>query len=51
MVKSGHYQVACMKVFELSHNSTMESMGGLQHPNQYFEESQKVLNGVKTEGK
>ncbi|KAK0069423.1 DNA primase large subunit [Biomphalaria pfeifferi] len=50
--KGGHYQVACAKLFELTHgindtNSEVEMV--IQHPNQYFENSQKLLNGpVKT---
>ncbi|XP_059157003.1 DNA primase large subunit-like [Physella acuta] len=46
--KGGHYQIACAKFFELSHgisdsNSEVEMV--IQHPNQYFEHSQKLLNG------
>jgi len=46
--KGGHCQVACAKYFELSHGI---SDGGtevemvIQHPNQYFENSQKLLKG------
>ncbi|KAI8482403.1 DNA primase large subunit [Branchiostoma belcheri] len=44
LVKGGHYQLACTKYFEITHN--VDDAGfGLNHPNQYFEESQKVLNG------
>ncbi|CAL1538917.1 unnamed protein product [Lymnaea stagnalis] len=46
--KGGHYQVACAKFFELTHgisdaNSEVEMV--IQHPNQYFEHSQKLLHG------
>ncbi|CAI9727328.1 DNA primase large subunit [Octopus vulgaris] len=47
-VTEGHYQLACMKHFEIT-QGVKECSFGLQHPNQYFEESQKILNGeVKT---
>ena len=51
-VEKHHYQIACQKYFEWTHNkATVE--GGVNHPNQYYEESQKVLSGnfkIKTEG-
>lgn len=37
-VSKGHYQVACGKYFEISHNLPLEE--GINHPNQYFELSQ-----------
>ncbi|KAJ8876242.1 hypothetical protein PR048_024152 [Dryococelus australis] len=50
-VERGHYQIACGKYFELSHGMPAEA--GINHPNQYFELSQKVLSGsaptIKTE--
>jgi len=46
-VKGGHCQVACAKYFELSHgigdNAEVEMV--IQHPNQYYELSQKHLKG------
>ena len=39
-----HYQIACQRYFEATHHGN-EVEGGLQHPNQYFQESQKILNG------
>lgn len=50
LVEAKHYQIACQKYFEWTHNkSTIE--GGLNHPNQYFEESQAVVRGkVKPSG-
>ncbi|CAG5118444.1 unnamed protein product [Candidula unifasciata] len=46
--KGGHCQVACAKFFELTHgisDSSSEVEMFIQHPNQYFENSQKLLNG------
>ncbi|KAJ8248176.1 hypothetical protein GJAV_G00239180 [Gymnothorax javanicus] len=44
LVKGMHYQLACQKYFELTHN--IEDAGfSLNHPNQYFAESQKLLTG------
>ncbi|XP_066535670.1 DNA primase large subunit [Hoplias malabaricus] len=46
LVKGMHYQLACQKYFELTHN--IEDAGfSLNHPNQYFIESQKMLGGGK----
>ncbi|KAM4607039.1 DNA primase large subunit [Polymixia lowei] len=46
LVKGMHYQLACQKYFELTHN--IEDAGfSLNHPNQYFMESQKLLGGGK----
>lgn len=39
------YQLACAKYFELTHNVPL--VAGFNHPNQYFEESQKILSGGK----
>ncbi|XDV50245.1 hypothetical protein PO909_019329 [Leuciscus waleckii] len=42
LVKGMHYQLACQKYFELTHS--VEDAGfSLNHPNQYFTESQKLL--------
>ncbi|XP_041865896.1 DNA primase large subunit isoform X3 [Melanotaenia boesemani] len=46
LVKGMHFQLACQKYFELTHNVEDASFS-LSHPNQYFIESQKVLGGVK----
>ncbi|KAA0717910.1 DNA primase large subunit [Triplophysa tibetana] len=44
LVKGMHYQLACQKYFELTHN--IEDAGfSLNHPNQYFTESQRFLGG------
>eukprot|EP00062_Callorhinchus_milii_P009409 gi/632953210/ref/XP_007892280.1/ PREDICTED: DNA primase large subunit [Callorhinchus milii] len=43
LVKGMHYQLACQKYFELTHN--VEEVGfSHSHPNQYFLESQRLLN-------
>uniref|UniRef100_A0A8C4WXV5 DNA primase large subunit n=1 Tax=Eptatretus burgeri TaxID=7764 RepID=A0A8C4WXV5_EPTBU len=43
-VKGMHYQLACQKYFEFTHK-VEDGAFGLSHPNQYFEESQKLLSG------
>ncbi|NXL70243.1 PRI2 primase, partial [Leptocoma aspasia] len=44
LVKGMHYQLACQKYFELTHD--VDDIGfSLNHPNQYFTESQKLLTG------
>ncbi|XP_006893210.1 PREDICTED: DNA primase large subunit [Elephantulus edwardii] len=46
LVKGTHYQVACQKYFEMTHN--IDDCGfSLNHPNQFFIESQRILNGGK----
>ncbi|XP_032877753.1 DNA primase large subunit [Amblyraja radiata] len=46
LVKGMHYQLACQKYFELTHN--IDEIGfSLNHPNQYFIESQKILNSSR----
>jgi DNA primase large subunit len=42
--KAHHYQLACGMTFEAIHGKTMDE--GVQHPNQYFEESRKALGFV-----
>ncbi|XP_072782592.1 DNA primase large subunit isoform X2 [Taeniopygia guttata] len=44
LVKGMHFQLACQKYFELTHD--VDDIGfSLNHPNQYFIESQKLLSG------
>ncbi|XP_022235516.1 uncharacterized protein LOC111083337 [Limulus polyphemus] len=46
-VNNGHYQLACTRYFELTHKgSTVDQ--AINHPNQYFEESQKVKSNLST---
>ncbi|GAB2214387.1 hypothetical protein Droror1_Dr00018730 [Drosera rotundifolia] len=40
-VRNKHYQLACALVFEAIHGSSCDS--GINHPNQYFSESHKIL--------
>ena len=42
--KEGHYQLACGKVWEGQHGCSCDS--GINHPNQFFEESRKQRVGV-----
>ncbi|KAM6916089.1 DNA primase large subunit [Xenentodon cancila] len=46
LVKGMHYQLACQKYFELTHN-VEDTAFSLSHPNQYFIESQRILGGGK----
>uniref|UniRef100_A0A8C9AIB0 DNA primase large subunit n=1 Tax=Prolemur simus TaxID=1328070 RepID=A0A8C9AIB0_PROSS len=46
LVKGTHYHIACQKYFEITHN--VDDCGfSLNHPNQFFYESQRILNGGK----
>ncbi|XP_037953606.1 DNA primase large subunit-like [Teleopsis dalmanni] len=47
-VTKGHYQLACGKYFQIVHESLVDV--GINHPNQYFEESQTLM-GNRTEKK
>ncbi len=53
LVENKHYQIACQRYFELTHDKQTVD-GGVNHPNQYFMESRNVLTGkktIKTEGR
>ncbi|CAK9171933.1 unnamed protein product [Ilex paraguariensis] len=41
-VRNRHYQLACTLTFEAVHGSSCDA--GINHPNQYFSDSQKILN-------
>lgn len=43
MSKKTHFQIACSKYFDAIHNADVGL--GINHPNQFFEESQKILKG------
>ncbi|KAL0894560.1 hypothetical protein ABMA27_013132 [Loxostege sticticalis] len=48
VTKKGHYQVACSKYFDAVHSIDLGL--GINHPNQFFEESQKLIKGeIKVE--
>nr|XP_021182779.2 DNA primase large subunit [Helicoverpa armigera]XP_049708033.1 DNA primase large subunit-like [Helicoverpa armigera] len=48
MTKKGHFQIACSRYFDAVHHSDLGL--GINHPNQFFEESQKIAKGdVKVE--
>ena len=40
---SNNYQVACQRYFEFSHKT--EELVSINHPNQYYEQSVRLLNG------
>nr|GEX71432.1 probable DNA primase large subunit [Tanacetum cinerariifolium] len=44
--KSRHYQLACTLTFEALHGASCDA--GINHPNQYFSDSQKILNEKKS---
>lgn len=44
---SNQYHLACGKYFEVTHK--MPLMSSVTHPNQYFDESQKLLSGSQSE--
>lgn len=41
-VRNRHYQLACTLTFEAVHGSSCDA--GINHPNQYFSDSQKILH-------
>ncbi|KAG0723170.1 DNA primase large subunit [Chionoecetes opilio] len=43
LVNKRHYQIACQRYWEAMHGAPIDA--GINHPNQFFEESQKFLNG------
>lgn len=43
LVSKNHYQIACQRYWEALHGVPIDD--GINHPNQFFEESQKFLNG------
>uniref|UniRef100_A0A7S3C2H3 DNA primase large subunit C-terminal domain-containing protein n=1 Tax=Haptolina ericina TaxID=156174 RepID=A0A7S3C2H3_9EUKA len=50
-VRGQHYQIACGKYFEAKHKGTTlieTELGGISHPNQYFEQSMKFYNPAGT---
>jgi len=49
LVQNQHYQLACVKYFEVTHNVDQADLV-LQHPNQYYEKSRELRTGEKNEG-
>ncbi|KAK4880064.1 hypothetical protein RN001_008210 [Aquatica leii] len=49
LVKATHYQVACTKYFEYTHGKPSKQV--INHPNQYFEESQELLSNEEDSSK
>ncbi|PNF32166.1 DNA primase large subunit [Cryptotermes secundus] len=47
-VSQGHFQLACGKYFQLTHG--IQSDVNINHPNQYFMDSQNVLSGKHVNG-
>jgi len=45
LVRDSHYQLACTRYFEITHGQ--DNHPGINHPNQYYEESRKILAGEK----
>lgn len=45
--QKGHYQIACAKYFEIVHETELEE--GINHPNQYYDKSQAVIEGRANE--
>lgn len=43
LVRESHYQLACTRYFEITHGD--ENHQGINHPNQYYEESRQLLEG------
>ena len=44
LVKSGDYQVACTRLFSLTHGG-VEPLMPISHPNKFFDESRKIAAG------
>lgn len=42
-VDSNNFQIACQRHFEFSHKT--EEIVPINHPNQFFEQSMRLLNG------
>lgn len=42
LTSRGHFQLACTRYFEIIHN--VRNAKGVNHPNQYFEESQNLIS-------
>lgn len=47
LVSDQHYQLACVRYFEVTHGDDLHGAMALQHPNQYFQKSREVRTGDK----
>lgn len=45
--RDGHYQIACKYYFDATHSGVEEPDVNINHPNQYFDESQHFYSGKK----
>lgn len=45
---TNNFQIACQRYFEFSHKT--EEIIPINHPNQYFEQSTRLLNGLPRSG-
>jgi DNA primase large subunit len=43
---NNNFQISCQRYFELSHKT--DEIVPINHPNQYFEQSKRILNGNKS---
>ena len=49
LASKGHFQLACGRYFEITHNTTLDE--GINHPNGYFENSQIVMGNREAKQK
>lgn len=45
--REGHYQIACKYYFDATHSGAEDPDVNINHPNQYFDESQLFHTGKK----
>lgn len=45
--REGHYQIACKVYFDATHSGADDQDVHINHPNQYFDESQLFYSGKK----
>ncbi|CDS08326.1 hypothetical protein LRAMOSA02274 [Lichtheimia ramosa] len=48
LVENKHYQIACTRLYEVTHPDQTEKIDPIEHPNQYYEYSKKLANGDVT---
>jgi len=47
LISKHHYQIACQKYFAVTHGMSDHTAFQVTHPNQYFDESRRILTGGK----